>query len=162
MRGQALFLCVAATAAGCAQNAGVDTAAEAAVIRQRFAAWIEAETHRDMNASLSYMAPDIVIQPEGAPAITGLEGARELYKGFFALPYTAISDVEPRTVLVARSGDLASDIGNWKVTLSGANGPAEQRGKSAIVWQKRDGHWVAISMTFSMDAPQEAAPPAKP
>lgn len=121
-----------------------------AAIRQRFAAWVEAEVRKDLEGSLAFMAPDIVLHPEGAPAATGLQAARELYEGFFAIPYRAIPDAAPRTVLVARSSDLAADIGSWE--LHSADGTVEH-GKSAIVWQKRDGQWLAIAMSFSMDAP---------
>lgn len=54
---------------------------------------------------------------------------------------------------MAQSGDFASDIGNWRLTLPGANGGTEERGKSAIVWQKQDGQWLAISMSFSRTRP---------
>jgi len=149
-----LVALLSAASAGCETSPTVDTELEAAAIRQRFAAWVQAEVRKDMEGSLAFMAPDIVLQPEGAPATIGLQAARDMYKALFEIPYTAVPDVEPRTVLVARSGDLASDIGSWELHL--ADGSV-QPGKSAIVWQKRDGKWLAIAMSFSMDAPPATA-----
>ncbi len=150
--GTALFIVT-----GCARNPAVDIEAETAAIRERFATCVTAETRRDMDGSVAFFAPDAIIQPEAGPAVKGIAAARELYQGFFALPYTAITDVEPRAVTVARSGDLASDVGSWKLSIPGPNGPTEERGKSTLVWRKLDGKWMIILMSFSMDAP---APPA--
>lgn len=66
MHRQALVLgIVVATFSGCARTPPVDSAAETAAVRQQFAAWVEAETRRDLESALSFMAPDIVIQPKG-------------------------------------------------------------------------------------------------
>lgn len=155
---RSLTVAVAVLAAmACTGTPSVDTAAEVDAVRQRYADWVAAENRRDLEASVSFLAGDAIIQAEGAPAMTGLAAAREVWTSFFEIPYTAIEDVEPRTVVVAASGDLAYDIGNWRIVLPSDTGTAEERGKSAIIWQKRDGEWKAVAITFSMDAPP--APP---
>jgi ketosteroid isomerase-like protein len=109
-----------------------------------------------MEAILSYLAPDAVIQPEGAPTIEGTAAIRSLYEEFFKMPYTDLV-MEPRTVVVAESGDLAYDIGPWKMVFEGEEGPTEAPVKSTIVWRKLNGQWKAVVLSFSMDTPPAPA-----
>ncbi len=69
-------------------------------------------------------------------------------------------DTEPRTVVVSQSGDMAYDIGSFKIILPAPNGATEVRAKSLVVWQKREGQWKAVVNTFSMDAPAVPEPPS--
>jgi ketosteroid isomerase-like protein len=147
-------------AAACTATPSVDTAAEAKAVRQRYAEWVAAENRRDLEASVSFLAADAIIQAEGAPAMRGLDAAREVWRSFFEIPWTAIEDVEPRTVVVATSGDLAYDVGNWRIVFPSDTGTTEERGKSTIIWQKRDGQWKAVAIAFSMDAPAAPAQPS--
>jgi uncharacterized protein (TIGR02246 family) len=148
-----------AASVGCAAAPKVDTAAEAGVIRQRFADWVAAEKNRDLETAVSFLTEDAVVQSEGAPAVIGREAAKAVWKGIFEMPYTDIADIEPRTVVVSASGDLAFDVGNFKVVMPGPNGAAEERGKSLLVWRKRNGEWMCVAISFTMDAPP-APPPA--
>lgn len=137
----------------CAPGApAVDLAAEEVAIRRLTADWFAAETRRDIEASLSYLAPDAVIQPEGAPTITDMTAMRGLYEEFFQVPFTDLV-MEPRTVVVAASGDLAYDIGPWKIVFEGPYGRTEAPAKSTIIWRKVEGQWKAVVMSFSMDTP---------
>ena len=146
----------------CAATPKVDLTAETNAVRQRFADWVAAEKRRDLELSMSFLAPDAVIHGEGTPAIKGIEAARGVWKAFFDIPFTDIVNTEPRTVVVSSSGDLAYDAGSWKLIVPGKDGPTEQRGKSAIVWQKRDGQWKAVGLSFSMDSSQPLLPAATP
>jgi len=147
-----------AASVGCATAPKVDTAAEAAIIRQRFADWVAAEKRRDLETAVSFLTEDAVVQAEGSPAVIGREAAKAVWKGLFEMPYTEIADIEPRTVAVSASGDLAYDAGNWKVISPGS---AEERGKSLLVWQKRDGKWMCVAIVFTMDTPP-VLPPSTP
>ena len=160
MSSQLLSLFALAALIDCGSAPKVDTAAEAQVVRKRYADWVEAEKRRDLEAALSFLAPDAVVQGGDAPAIKGLAAARALWKEIFAIPYTDMVDVEPRTVVVAQAGDMAYDYGNFKIILPGLNGHTEVRAKSLVVWKKVDGQWKAVVDTFSMDAP--SAPPPSP
>ena len=155
-----LGTCAAVVAAiACSGTPNVDSAAEADAIRQRFADWVEAENRRDLEASVSFLTADAIIHAAGVPAMQGLDAARDVWSGMFEIPYSVIEDVEPRTVVVAASGDMAYDIGNWRLVLPSDSGTTEEKGKSAIIWQKRDGEWMAVAITFSMDAPAASPEP---
>ena len=159
MRPIAVALAVVLSMSGCAltKQAQVDLAQEAQIIRQLTNDFIAAETRRDMEASMGFLAPDAIIQPAGAPTINTPEGMRALYKEFFALPYTDIV-MEPRTVVVAPSGDMAYVVGPWRMVTASKAGKQEDLGKSTIIWKKTNGEWKAVVMTFSGDA--APAPPS--
>ncbi len=139
------------------QQPAIDLAAEEAVIRQRTKDWFAAEARHDMDASLSYLAPEAVVQAEGMPTISGSAGLRAMYEAQFKMP---IADVRmgQRTVVVAPSGDLAYDLGPFTIVVAGDK-PAEIGVKSTIIWRKQEGKWKAVVMTASTDAPP-AAPAA--
>jgi uncharacterized protein (TIGR02246 family) len=134
----------------------IDLADEEQAIRKLTTDWFADEIRRDMEASLSYLAPDAVIQPEGAPTIEGTAAIRCLWEEFFKMPYTDLV-MEPRTVVVAESGDLAYDIGPWKMVFEGEEGRTEAPVKSTIVWRKLNGQWKAVVLSFSMDTPPAPA-----
>jgi ketosteroid isomerase-like protein len=135
-----------------------DIARETGAVRKRTSDWFAAERRRDMDASLSFLAPDAVIQPGCAPTITGASAVRQFYEEFFKAPFTDVV-MEPRSVVLPASGDLAYDIGPWKMIFDGPQGRTEAPGKSTIIWSKASGQWRAVVMAFSMDTP--AAPASK-
>lgn len=145
---------------GCGAAPKVDNAAEVMAVRKRYSDWVQAEKRRDLEAAMSFLAPDAVVQGGDAPAIKGVEAARIIWKEIFSIPYTDMVDTEPRTVVVAKSGDMAYDAGNFKIIIPGEHGPTEVRAKSLVVWRKLEGQWMAVVDTWSMDAPPEPAPPS--
>ncbi len=130
----------------------VDLGAEEETIRKLTTNWFADETRRDMEASLSYLAPNAVIQPEGGPTLVGIDAMRSLYEELFKIPYTDLV-MQQRTVVVASSGDLAYDIGPWKMVSAGPDVVIETPGKSTLSWRKLDGQWKCVVMSFSMDTP---------
>ena len=130
----------------------IDLNAEEQTIRKLTTNWFADEVRRDMEASLSYAAPDIVIQAEGTPTITGVTAMRSFYEEFFKTPYTDLV-MEPRTVVLAESADLAYDIGAFKIVFEGEDGRTEASAKSTIVWYKLNGQWKVVVVSFSMDTP---------
>jgi len=135
-----------------AEKPMVDLAAEKNAISKLTLDWFAAELRRDMDASLSYLAPDAVFQAEGAPAIVGTTALRAAYEEIFKIPFTDWV-IEPRTVVVSGSGDLAYDIGSFKMVFEGPEGRKEEPQKSTIVWQKLEGQWKVVVCCFSSDSP---------
>ena len=109
-----------------------------------------------MEASLSYMSSDVVLHGEGAPPVIGIEAVRPVYDQFFAIPYVDL-ELLPRTVVVAASGDLAYDMGPFNFVIEGEGGQSILPAKSNIVWQKRDGNWKAVAVSFSTNVSATAS-----
>jgi uncharacterized protein (TIGR02246 family) len=130
----------------------VDVAAEEEAIRKLTTDWFADELSRDMEASLSYLAPDAMFQFEGAPTVVGTTAIRAAYEEIFKLPFTDWM-IEPRTVVVAASGDLAYDIGSFKMVFEGPEGRTEAPQKSTIIWRKLEDQWKVAICCFSSDTP---------
>jgi len=53
---------------------------------------------------------------------------------------------------VARSGDLAYEIGTYELTGNDAKGrPQTAKGKYVVVWKKQAGSWKAAADIFNAD-----------
>jgi uncharacterized protein (TIGR02246 family) len=135
-----------------AEEPVVDIAAEEEAIRKLTTDWFADELRRDMEASLSCVAPDAMFQLGGAPTIVGITAIRAAYEELFKIPFTDWV-VEPRTVVVSKSGDLAYDIGSFKMVFEGPEGRKEEPQKSTIIWRKLDGQWKVVVCCFSSDTP---------
>src|SRR5262245_7097701 len=131
----------------------VDLKAEEETIRKLTDQCFSAERQRDLERSLSFLAPDVVLQLEGAPEMRGLEAARQLFQGFFATPFVDLIQ-GPRAVTVAQSADLAYDVGEWQIVLDSDEGKSELPAKSLIVWQKQSGEWKVVGLSFSLNTPR--------
>ncbi len=134
------------------KNLPVDVEAEKEAIRKLTKNWFADELRRDMEASLSYLAPDAVVQAEGTPALVGTTAHRALYEEVFKIPFTDLV-IEPRTVVVAESADLAYDIGSYRMVIEGPEGRTEIPQKSIIIWRKLEGQWKVVVGSFSNDSP---------
>jgi uncharacterized protein (TIGR02246 family) len=135
----------------------IDLAAEKETIRKLTPDLLDAELRRDMEASLSYFAPDAVIQLEGAripgpPTVTGTAAIRAMYQEIFEMPYTDIV-WEPQTIVIAASGDLAYEIGTMKIVFEGPDATTVAPGKATIIWRKSDNQWKASIMHVSTGEP---------
>jgi ketosteroid isomerase-like protein len=138
---------------GCtSSDSGIDLKAEAETIREISAAFFAAELDRDLDGFVSFLAPDAIIQAGDAPTMDKA-GLRAYTVEFFKVPYTGIPLTEPRLIEVAKAGDVAYDIGPWKLELDGGSG---LYGKSTIIWRKLNDEWKVVLLSFSMDSPAAA------
>lgn len=154
-------VCTALTLAACQapQAPQVDLAAETAAVTARSKA-VAAEAAMDTEKSLTFWAPDAIVQPAGQPQIQGTEGIRALYKHFFESGMLKSFQGTATKVEVAASGDLAWEYGVNKFVLKGPTGDLLDTGKYLIVWKKINGEWMVAGISFTSDA---AAPvPATP
>ncbi len=114
-------------------------------------ALIAAESSRDLELAMTYMAPNVILQPPDMPMVVGYEAAREYYSVWFAVPYTSIQ-VRAQTVNVASSGDIAYIVGESSFVLSNSQGEQQVPGKYLGVWKKIDGNWKLAAISWSGDA----------
>ena len=109
---------------------------------------IAAETSRNLESAMAYMAADVILQPPDRPMVVGREAVREFYAEWFAMPYTAIQ-VHAQTVTVASSGDLAYLVGESSLVLSGPQGEHQVPGKYLGVWRKIDDEWRLAALSWT-------------
>ena len=97
---------------------------------------------------MTYMAPDVILQPPDRPMVHGREAVREFYAEWFALPYKEIQ-VHAQSVTVASSGDLAYLVGESSLVLSGPQGDRPAPGKYLGVWRVIDGEWLLAALSWT-------------
>jgi ketosteroid isomerase-like protein len=75
-----------------------------------------------------------------------------MWAGLMGMPGFSLS-FSPTKIDVAKSGDLAYDVGTFELKLNDANGsPTTMMGKYVVVWKKQaDGHWKAAADIFNPD-----------
>ena len=136
----------------CAVHAlAFDSAADEKAIRDLDTAWAQAAQSKDPDKASSFYADDASMLPAGGPIVTGKAQLRETWAHFMATPGYAL-EFAPTKIVVSKSGDMAYDIGTTKFTMNDANGkPQTDVGKYVVVWQKRNGKWMAVVDTFNSD-----------
>ena len=135
---------------GAASNPELDLAAEEAALRgvdEQFAA---AAAAKDIDALITFYAPDAVVLMPNEPAITGVDGVRSMYEQ--SLPTTSIT-WSPDQVVVARAGDVAVTRGTYHMTMPMTARPVEDRGKYLTVWKKVNGQWRVAFDAANTDLP---------
>jgi uncharacterized protein (TIGR02246 family) len=114
--------------------------------------WSDATQSKDAVKMLVYYADDASALPFNAPIATGKEQIQKMWTGLMGMPGFSLS-FAPAKIEVAKSGDLAYDVGTFELKLNDANGsPTTMMGKYVVVWKKQtDGHWKAAADIFNTD-----------
>jgi uncharacterized protein (TIGR02246 family) len=144
----ALFL--VGIGASFAQKSG--GSADEQAIRKLDKEWSAAAQSKDAGKMLVYYAGDASAFPFNAPIATGKEQIQKMWAGLMSMPGFSLS-FAPTKIEVAKSGDLAYDVGTFELKLNDANGsPTTTMGKYVVVWKKQsDGHWKAVADIFNTD-----------
>lgn len=105
----------------------------------------EAITSGDMDAALSLYEPDATFAMPtgfGEGSVTGFDGIREAFNGFFAIKPELKVNAE-KTLL---AGDTALVIGNWTLKGRDAEGnDIDASGRYAdVVRRQPDGNWLFV------------------
>jgi ketosteroid isomerase-like protein len=156
----ALLLATVLTA-GCARPAAqapaVDLAAEAQAVRDRSAAWLQMAQAKD----ISGLVNDIYT----ANAVSMFDG--EVRKGSAVIRASEETRLAPpdqtfswsaTDVQVAKSGDLAYELGSFWFDTDGAGEQPVISGEYVVVWTKADGNWrVAVESSTAVKPPEAPA-----
>jgi ketosteroid isomerase-like protein len=148
--------------AGCATEAPApveppdNRAADEAAIRAALDEWAAAAQAKDAQKFASFYAADGILMLEQAPDAVGMAALKEDTAGMMGDPNFSLS-FAPDELVVARSGDLAYDVGSYTLTVSDPAGdPMTIKGRYVDVWKKdASGQWkVAVDAPVS-DPPAE-------
>ncbi|HWZ81770.1 MAG TPA: DUF4440 domain-containing protein [Terriglobales bacterium] len=114
--------------------------------------WSAAAGSKDVDKTISYYADDASAYPFNAPIATGKEQIRQLWEHLVSLPGFSLS-FTPSKIEVAKSGDLAYDVGTFELKTNDAQGNVvTQAGKYVVVWKKQKNlKWKAIADIFNTD-----------
>ena len=114
--------------------------------------WSAAAQSKDVAKTISFYADDASALPFNAPIASGKDQIRELWTHLTSMPGFSLT-FGPTKIEVAKSGDLAYDVGTFELKANDAQGNATtQIGKYVVVWKKQsDKQWKAILDMFSTD-----------
>ena len=127
-------------------------AADEAAVRAASAEWAKVAAAKDLEKTLSYYADDASMFPPNAPVVTGPDARRKTWTALLAPAELVFSNAATK-VEVARSGDLAYEIGTFQESFKDDKGsPVNLVGKYVVVWKKQPGgQWKAIIDIFNTD-----------
>ncbi len=150
----------AALATACAQKApevpAVDLAAEAQAVRDRSAAWEQMAHAKDIDGLVNDLYTADAISMFDGSIRTGSAEIRASEEGRLDAPDQTF-DWSVTDVQVAKSGDLAYELGNFWFDTDGPGANPRVSGEYVAVWTKADGTWrVAVDSSTAVEPP--AAP----
>jgi uncharacterized protein (TIGR02246 family) len=127
-------------------------AADEAAIRQASAGMLAGAQAKDADRVVSYFTDDVVVHYSNFPQ-QNKQQARDGWAAVMANSGYAIT-WGPHHVEVARSGDIAVEVGTYEFTQNDARGrPVVERGTYMQSWRKMaDGSWK-ISADIAVAAP---------
>jgi len=107
---------------------------------------------KDLNKCVSFYTDDASVLPFNAPIATGKDQIRKVWSQLMSNPGYSLRFGSTK-VEVARSADLAYEIGTFDLTLADQAGKtAAMRGKYVVAWKKQaNGEWKAAADIFNTD-----------
>ncbi len=141
--------------AGCASQAPapVDTAAITAEIKKIDEGFMAAVAARDTASLRNYYAEDAHLLAPNAPRADGIEAVMAGWREFLAIPGLELNG-ECQEVIVSQAGDLAIDLGTYRMKMTGPGGALnEDHGKYVTVFRKTDAGWKSVVDTYNSDVP---------
>jgi len=114
--------------------------------------WSAAAASKDAAKTAAFYAEDASLLPFNGPIVDGKAKIQETWAGLMAKPGFAIH-FEPTRVEVAKSRDIAYDIGTFELTMNDEKGnPATIVGKFLVAWKKqKNGEWKVEADCFNTD-----------
>lgn len=123
-----------------------------ALIRRIDSVWSSALHAKDLDAVMTNYAEDAAFLAPGQPLLQGRPAIRAWFERTTAIPgYSAT--FEPTVIVVARAGDMAYEIGRYRVTFRGEDGAPQTRvGKHLVTWVKQGDRWLVSAESISGDS----------
>ena len=97
---------------------------------------------RDLETILSIYAVDATYMPPGRPLATGRAQLREIW-GEYLRREDFVAEYTP-TLHVSDAGDMAYDIGRYRISMVKDGAPVSFVGKYVVVWKQVNGEWRAM------------------
>jgi ketosteroid isomerase-like protein len=121
-------------------------------IRDMDAEWSRAAENKDVAKFVSFYSETGSVMPFNTPIATGRAKVQEVWTQLMAKPGFSLRFV-PTQVEVAKSKDMAYDIGTFELKLNDAQGALMTiPGKYVVVWKKqKEGGWKAEADIFNTD-----------
>lgn len=141
----ALFLTCAAIAPARAQT-------DEQLLRALDSAWRAAFNARDTIKLVTFYAPEAVTMFPNIAAVKGTVAIGKTYGAMVRTPGMTLAPTRTST-LISKSGDLATNVGTYRLSYTSPNGPVADSGSYVEVLQKVNGQWRIVNEIVTSAAP---------
>jgi uncharacterized protein (TIGR02246 family) len=125
------------------------TAADEAAIRDINKKWMELIAAKDAKAiAETVYTENGQLLPPNAPKAVGREALEQAWTGLAAIPGLQLS-FETESLTFAKSGELAVEVGTYKMMMGEGAAQATDTGKTTVTWIRKDGKWQVLTDMFS-------------
>jgi ketosteroid isomerase-like protein len=114
-----------------------------------------AQSTKELDKFMSYVAADANGYPPGSPRLAGADAFRAFMADLMKAPGYSLSWTATNAV-VAGSGDIGYTTGTYDLAMAGNT----EKGKYVTTWKKQGGSWKVAEDIFNADA-APAAPPSQ-
>ncbi|MNK53295.1 hypothetical protein D3C87_722480 [compost metagenome] len=111
-------------------------------IQALYGDWMRAIRERNLDAIVANFSDHMTYMPPGRPKASGKAYVREVWAGYLQRK-NFVAHYEP-TIHVSEKGDMAYDIGAYRITMDNDQGPVEFTGKYVVIWELISGQWKAV------------------
>jgi uncharacterized protein (TIGR02246 family) len=108
---------------------------------------VAAEKRKDLETALSYYSDDIYFVPPGGQILHGKDEIEPFLASVIETPYT--NRIEWVGFHFSDSGDLASSVARYNLTLEEGAIDVPLRGKFLAVWRKMKDRWIIEMECFN-------------
>jgi uncharacterized protein (TIGR02246 family) len=130
----------------------MDRQSEEQAIRAQIAKWVAAwEARKPDEIGGLYARQGKFLFPN-APISEGREACAAMWAKMMSLPNVSLT-FGPVSIDVAESGDMAAELGTYRLGFDRSSGRADDRGKYVVVWRKEEGAWRAALDILNSDLP---------
>ena len=126
------------------QPTEVDTQA----IRALSARWLRAADTRDAARVAPFYTEDGAFLVPNVPLARGRAAVQAVWSQLLAAPNLELAWT-PSSVDVAQAGDMAYEIGLYRLGMDGPAGRIEDEGKYVVVWRKTEQGWQVAADIFN-------------
>ncbi len=113
-------------------------------IRKLTQQWLEVESNKDLDSSLTFIAEEGVYLPNDWPTLHGHQEISKFLQAAFDLPMGKISGGTEK-IEVSASGDMAYEFGRTEVPFHFPDRDTVFKTHYIVVWKKINGHWKAVA-----------------
>lgn len=137
------------------------TKEDEAAIHETNAKWLELINTKNPEAIAALYAEDGMFLAPNAPKVAGRDAIKTSWTGMFQIPGVELVFATEKLIF-SQGGDMAVDVGNYTFKAGPEGAQSTDKGKSVVVWVKRDNKWLILSDMFSSDAAPLPATPTPP
>jgi uncharacterized protein (TIGR02246 family) len=125
---------------------------EAQTIRALSARWLQAADSRDAAHVAPFYTEDGVFLVPNVPLARGRAAVQAVWSQLLAAPNLELAWT-PSSVDVAQAGDMACEIGSYRLGMDSPAGRIEDEGKYVVVWRKAKQGWQVAADIFNSSRP---------